>query len=280
MKITVALLSRSHPDALTGVVMSLHRLSSGAHDIRYLIGVDDDDELTQLAVDAITEPKITLHVGPRAPTRGELENRLLRLTRGHADAVTLMTDRTFPISPGWDELIAHGVTELPNRLLWWSCPTDNVCAIPIIPSIYLDACDWQWSPEIFPFWFDDTWNQHIDLMLHGMPSKKSRAYYAGQRGKTTRGRDFAFWIDVFWRLLPIRVEQAREMSAKLGVEWKARPDVLQYCGNWYKALSSNIARLEADFGDARDPGPEYLEAKSRAERMLAALPAQAAGEAA
>ncbi len=281
MRLTVALLSRGHPDALTGVIMSLHRLASGTHQIRFLIGADDDDAPTQFAVDSITEPlNITLHLGPRPVTRGEVDNRLLALTRGHADCVTLMTDRTFPITPGWDDLIARGIIETPNRLLWWSCPIDNVCAIPIIPASYLDACAWQWSPEIFPFWFDDTWNQHIDLLIHGMPSKKSRAAYAGQRGKTTRGRDFAFWIDVFWRLLPLRVEQAREMSAKLNIEWQTRSDVLAYCANWHKTLSSNIASLEATFGDARDPGPEYFEAKQRAERMLAALPALNAGEAA
>jgi hypothetical protein len=273
MKIAVCLLSRSHPEALTGVVMGLWRLRTEKHQIEFRIGADFDDEPTIKAVgrlgSEIPPESLVIHCGPRPISRGEIENILIAHCKD-ADVVTLMTDRTFCITPGWDDMVARGVSEekYRGRVFWWSCPQDHVCAIPIIPKAWLDACDYRWSPEIFPFWFDDTWNQHIDLLIHGMPSQKMLVSFSGTRGKTTRGRDFAFWINVFNECLPLRVTAAKEMAAKLGVAWQDRRDVLLYFENWSKALLENVSSLEQVYGDDRDPGPEYFTAKDRAEKML------------
>jgi len=143
----------------------------------------------------------------------------------------------------------------------------------VISKQWLEACSYEWSPEIFPFWFDDTWNQHIDLLIHGMPSQKVKASYSGIRGKTKRGRDFAFWIDVFNQTLPLRVQKAKEMAPKLGVEWQARPDVMQYLEAYSKGMTANAEVFQQQFGDSSDPGPEYAIAKERAEKMLAEMSA-------
>lgn len=282
MKLGICLVSRNNPGPLIGVIMGLWRLRSNLHELQFIIGQDQDDgglpfgdylyEVTPLPIRSI---------GERAPTRGTAENRVLAIARDqNCELATLLTDRTFCITPGWDDILARGVTELPLRPLWWSCPHDNVCAIPIMPRGYLDALDWKWSPELFPFWFDDTWNQQIDLLIHGLPSKKIKASFAGQRGKTTRGRDFGFWIDFFHRLLPMRVNLAETVAKAQGLEFKARPDVIQYFNSWHEQMAKGADVLEQTFGDPRDPGPEYAVARSNAEKILAEMTAMDFGVAA
>lgn len=255
--------------------MSLWRLRSGQHGLNFIVGTDDDDENTRAAVDILSTEipdGISCVSGPRPIARGEVENRSLAAARlTDPDLVTMLTDRTFCITPGWDEALARGVTEQPKRVLWWSCPDDPVCVMPVIPKVWLEACDWRWSPEIFPFWFDDTWNQQIDLMLHGLPSLKIQTSYAGVRAQTNRARDFKFWIDLFHYTFPQRARQAKEMAEKLGVEWVMRDDAAAYFQRHHDSLINGIPNMERMFGDPGEPTPEYIEAKKRAEPMLEAL---------
>lgn len=269
MKLAITIITRGRPLGLTGVVMSLWRLRTGKHDLEFFIGCDEDDPETVVAAEILKEEvPVQICIGPRPTARGEAENRTLQFVRD-VDAVTMLTDRTFCITPGWDEAIARAVTEQPRRPLWWSCPEDKVCVMPIVPRAWLEVCDHKWSPEIFPFWFDDTWNQHIDLMINGMPSLKVHVSYSGVRAETTRARDFAFWIDVFHMTFPARLEQARKMAALLGQEFVSRPDVSTYFEKHNQILSAKSSDMEKAFGDSALPGPEYLAAKARAEKYLA-----------
>lgn len=271
MLIHVNICTHARPLGLIGVVMALNRMRSNSHELKFRIGIDEDDQVSlDAAANLAEECPIDVSVGPRPIARGEIENRLLRGS-ADADIVTMLTDRTFCITPGWDDGLAKGVTEQPRRLLWWSCPDDNGCTMPVIPKAWREAADHVWSPEIFPFWFDDTWNQQIDLMLYGMPSLKVVTNYTGHRSKTNRARDFAFWIQLFNHLLPHRVEQARVIGEKLGVPMQPREDVMKYIGQHYQTLMNNIPVLEQHFGDAVDPGPEYCVAKDRAEKLFAEL---------
>lgn len=253
---------------MVGVIMTLWRLRSGRHDLVFNIGLDDDDENSILAAQNLAEEApVAIHQAPRPVARGEIENRVLQASKD-ADIVTMLTDRTFCITPGWDDALAAGVMEQPTRLTWWSCPEDKVCVMPIIPKPWLQACDYRWSPEIFPFWFDDTWNQQIDLMLYGMPSIKHAATYSGIRAFTNRARDFGFWINVFRNTLPQRVEIAKQMAPRLGVQYQDRPEVFEYFERHYQTLIGNIPRLEEMFGDQGEPGPGYAIARANAEQFF------------
>ena len=280
MLIHVNLCTYRRPLGLVGVVMSLQRMRSLQHEVRFRIGIDDDDEDSLAACSSLAqECAIDVVAGPRPIARGEIENRLLKGSTD-ADIVTMLTDRTFCITPGWDDALARGAAEQPKRLLWWTSPDDNGCTMPIIPRAWREACDGVWSPEIFPFWFDDTWNQQIDLMIYGMPSLKIVTNYSGQRAKTNRARDFGFWITLFNELLPLRAQTALDMAAKLGVETAQRPDVLEYITKHYQTLMQNIPVLEKHFGDVGEPNAEYVEAKRRAEELFAKMMASAPREAA
>src|SRR5690349_239647 len=123
MKLGVCIVTRNNPGPLVAVVMGLWRLRSTQHEIQFIICRDADDPKTQRAGRLMSEiePKIIYTVGPRAPCRGTTENRVLHYARElGCDLTTLMTDRTICITPGWDDVLARGVTEAPKRPLWWS----------------------------------------------------------------------------------------------------------------------------------------------------------------
>lgn len=268
MKLHVNICTRTRPLGMVGVVMSLWRLRSGRHDLVFNLGLDDDDENSIAAAQNLAdECPIAISQAPRPVARGEVENRMLTASlQSGADLVTMLTDRTFCITPGWDDALTTGVNEQPKRLLWWTCPDDKVCVMPVIPRAWLEACGGRWSPEIFPFWFDDTWNQQIDLMLFGLPSLKILTQYSGVRAATNRARDFGFWINVFRNTMPQRVELAKQYAAKLGVEYTDRPECFEYFEKHYQTLITNIPRLEEMFGDQGEPGPQYAVARARAEK--------------
>ncbi len=212
---------------------------------------------------------ISVHAWDRPNTRGRIVNRLFDQCRD-ADVITPFTDWTFPLTPGWDDIMAQGAQQFPKRLTWWSCPHIPGCVLPSIPRAWLNAADWHISPEIFPFWWDDTWLEEVDIMLsNGAPCLKLPASFAGTHGKTTRGRDFAFWAGVFAGTRYIRVIQAAQMAWTLELP---KPEI----------SADKMARFEANdrfqlesadeferiFGDGSEPTEAYLRVKSAALRLI------------
>lgn len=273
MKISVVMLSRGRPAAMVGSVMSLWRLRASEEPIDVVVGMDTDDQDARLGCETLASELRLGSFQPwfraRAEVRGSTENVLIGTASG--DVILLYSDRAFCITPGWDEVIAKAVTQVPNRVLWWSSPQDPGCVMPIIPRAYLDANEGKWSPEIFPFWYDDTWHQEIDLMIHGLPSLKVVAMYAGARGKTQRGREFAFWQNVFTQSRKMRIEQAHKIAKMLGIPMQERKDVLEYFAKYDEIISGRSEEFEESFGDTSDPGPEYHIAKDKAVKLLEEL---------
>lgn len=273
MKITVCIASRERPAALVGVVMALHRMRSTKHELDFVIGLDEDDERTAKHLEAFEGELAPLYsVGPAPAVRGAIENRMIvaanKAADNAVDAVTLMSDRTFNITPAWDEWLARAVSAMPKRVLWWQCPEDPGCIVPIIPRAYLEAIDWTWSPELFPFWWDDTWNQEIDLMIHGLKSQKARCTYSGARGTTANGREFAFWLDVFARTRDRRRELAATVADRLGLKLEPRADVDSYFAMYDAQMRERCPAFEERFGDTRPPPERYLAARSRAVELV------------
>lgn len=270
MKIAVAMASRGRPMALIGSIMALWRLRSQRHDVAFSIGLDEDDEDTASATfDEKEFPQgvINVAVAPRSPWRGARENDAIQLVKD-ADVVSLMSDRTFCITPGWDDVLARAYAQSPKRVLWWSSPGDPGCVVPAIPKTYLAANNWQWAPNIYPYWHDDSHHVEVDILLHGIPCQKVAANYAGIRSKTHRGRDFAFWQTVFQKTRPLRRAQAALIGEKLGIKVTERPDVEAYFANFDAMMQQRCIAFEERFGDTSEPGPEYLIAKEKAETFL------------
>ena len=271
MKIAVAIASRGRPAAMIGAVMAAWRLRTGKHDVQFILGIDEDDGFTHkhaLAFMGELEPVIVSP--PNITVRGEVENAMLAASEAlNPDVVTLMSDRAFVITPGWDEGLAIGVSTAPKRVVWWSCPDDKACVMPVIPQAYLRAIDYRWSTETHPFWWDDSAAQEIDLMLHGIPSMKIHPMYSGQRGPTQSARDFVFWLDVFRAMRPERRARARQIAAALEIPFMERQDVDQYFQSYDAVMRARCEAFEKEYGDPNPPTARYLAAKAKAERMMA-----------
>ncbi len=273
MKIAVGIATRGRPLALIGVVMSLWRLRSTGHEIVFHIGVDSDDAPSQDALGMLLEgePNVVSSVSlDRSPYLGTVQNGLIAAAH-NADVVTLLTDRTFPITPGWDHILAKSAEIYPNRAMWWSCPSDPGCVMPIIPRAYIDAIGGAWSPEIFAFWHDDTWQEEIDTLVHQSHPLKAPAFYEGLRGQTTRGREFAFWGKVFSVTRRARIKQAQVIAGELGVPWRApTAEMLDHFAERDAFHQAKAEEFEERFGDKREPGEDYMKAKANAMEIIEA----------
>lgn len=263
MRLNVCIASRGRANALVAVIMCMWRLRSGQNDINFIVGVDRDDDASILAAGSLVVDRLPVRVsiGARPETLGAINNRLI--ADAQADAYVVTTDRAFLLAPGWDEQIRVDLAAHPGRVLWLSSPQDHDPTHPVLPASYIRAVG-QWSPEIFPFWFDDTWNAEIEYLAYGNIIKIP-VQFAGERGRTTNAREIPFWSDVFDALRHRRVKQASRLR-------HIKPDDLtqriNYLDELHRANKHGAERNEARFGDDSPPSHLYLAAKARAERLL------------
>lgn len=267
MQFSVCIASRGRHYDLMSVIVGMWRLRSGAHDVRFFVGVDNDDARSVVLSHnlQVSDPlPITWSVADRQPTLGAVNNRLLSLSS--PDAYIITTDRAHIITPHWDAQLADDLKAHPGRVLWLSCPSDPDPTHPVLPADYVKSVGW--SPEIFPFWFDDTWNAEIEFMAYGNIVKVP-VWFFGERGKTTRARDFGFWFDVFAATRPQRVEKAKTLFRGEGgmVAFSQRVGAL--CSQ--TVSPARIKELEARFADDSPPSAEYIAAKAKAEELLWSL---------
>ena len=273
MRIAIAIASRGRPSAMAGVVMSFWRLQSGRNELAFPLAIDDDDVKTIQMARFLQEdePPVVLDIAPRPGTLAECQNRAIKAAAG-SDVVVLASDRTFCITPGFDEAIANAVKKYPNRVMWFSSPTEPDLVLPIIPKAFLDAVAWDYAPVVWPFWFIDTWHVELDRLIHGGPSLRVKCMYSGGRAKTTRGRDFEFWIRLFVATRKSRIKASKILADTFGVEWKEPdPAMIAEFEARDKYQLDHVADFEKAFGDPSDPGPEYVAAKARAEKIMEAL---------
>lgn len=274
LKIACAIASRGRPVALCGVIATLWRLQSGQNHLAFTVACDDDDAPTQAMLATIAaDGEIPVIPVPalRAPTLGAAQNRAIQRAMD-ADLVTLPSDRTFCISGGWDALLADAHRAHPNRVLWWSSPEDMDTVLPVLPKAWLDLTDWRYSPEAYPFWYDDTGLMEVDRMAFGGPSLMTRAAYSGARQRTTRGRDFAFWTEAFVARRSERVALAKRLALALNpFGWTEPP--AEMMADFHRRddhLRTNAALFEERFGDTAEPSEQYRELKRNAEEAIAA----------
>lgn len=268
MNIAVVIASRGRPVWLTGALTSLWRLRCGEHDIGFLVGVDEDDQATADACTAMAKVMpLAWRAMPRPTCLGAIHNALLPETP-EADIVSTWIDRLESLTLGWDHILVQSNLAQPHRVLWWSSPQDPGFTIPIFPRTWLTAAKYTWAPEIFPFWFDDTWVMQVDRLVFGGPGMKVQALYGTERGRTTRLRDLKFWGEVFHALLPARITEAQEMAKALNVPWQDRPELIEEFTREAQWFADNANRLEGIFSDGREPTPEYLATKAAAKRFL------------
>lgn len=268
MRVTVGIASRGRPLALTGVVMALDRLKSGKHDVRFVVGADCDDEhlgrMHELWAGSNEGSDVVIRMAERS-TLAAVWNRLAGFDK-EADVLTLLSDRAFCISPWWDDMLVDGVEKHPDRVMWWSSPEDSDCTMPVVSKKWIAAADYEWCSNLWPFWFSDTENREIDLLVSGKVPLKLAANYAGARATTQSGRDFAFWFSVYSLLRSERIARSKRIAAAFGTEIRLPPE--GYFEAWDKEMQDRSPDFEERFGDKHPASAAYLAAKANAEQVV------------
>jgi hypothetical protein len=280
MKIAYAIPSRGRPYELTAVVVSAWTLRCKAHDIRFLVALDEDDTPSQDALRRLaaeSDIPVQWDCRPRPMSLGSKWNRLIP-EWSEAEIVSMMSDRVFVTTLNWDDILAKAAATYPNRILWWSCPINPHNTFPAIPMSFLRACDNRPFPEIFPFWWTDTWLNELDHMVFMNPTLKLPCQLIfNPNHRSTQLRDLAFWGRVFEATRAKRIRKAVEIAHRLGRTGitedviRGDPALMDWCRRQDQHLQKNASEFERLMSDPAPPSESYLQAKAEAERLLAAL---------
>lgn len=249
--------------ALIGAMMTAWKLRSTLHELKFALAIDADDPESQDAAARLArEFPIVISCENPPLSIGTKWNRLCRLLKD-CDAVSFMTERMIPITPGWDEDIRCTVEARPDRPCYWNALPDPGFAAPVIPRPWLEAVGWRPLTERFHFWFTDTWLSEVEALIFGFPQAFTTARFAGERKATMACRDVAFWVDYYAWLYPARLDEAKRLSAAFGYEWREPSDiVLGKIAFRTKWLKDNAGLMEERFGDKSPPSERYLAAKA------------------
>lgn len=275
MRIDVLVPSREREQSLQAVLVSLHALSSGAHDVRYVVVCDDDDIATKAVAMTISGMDIRVDAAPRAMIH-KRENALI--AKSDADVFMPWADDLFCLSPSWDEIIANIVTKAKLPAFSWQEVQDpkNHTAI-VLTKEWVKAAG-RFYPEYFPFWFADTWMKEVFAFVYGqdMPIVE-HLRFSHKRAPTINMHDLAFWFKVFAHTRPERIEEARRVAAVCDIPFVKRPDLTAIFERADAWQLQRVPQYEVIFGSDREPpSAAYLEAKEKAEKMMSEAALEAA----
>lgn len=275
MKFAVLLVTRGNPHKAAAVMECARSLSSGKHEIEFVIGCDSDDPAQTYAYFRREYLGLRVSVEERVPGIGAVWNRCARLV--DADVYCPFPDDSFIGVPCWDELIAVSmeaafpVKEL-GVLAWNDTANPGQCTLPIVTREWL-ALSGQLYDERFPFWFYDTCVDELWSFVTGrnipiIPDLKLVA----RRGLTQRMRDLPFWWDFCVSTRRERLLKAAEIRATLGIDLS--PSALAcVIMNWSARdaqARQSLQEIEATLAVKSEPSKEYLVAKASAESLMAA----------
>lgn len=272
MKILNHVLTRARPAQLIAAITAFHELASGDHEVRSLARIDDDDEESLAAVALLARfYPVGAIVRPRPATLGQACNEGLDKT-GEWDAVTFTPDDAFPVTPHWDKGVATIIGARGCAAAAWNhVAYPGNCVAFMVSRRYLEAAG-ALFPELFPFWFTDTWVAQVYELAGARPMPIVSDMTLVGKSKVTAGmRDVGFWVEFWRRTRCLRIEEAERLRHALG--WPAvetRPTIEKFerlDRRW------NVAAIEAAHGADRDPPTErYLRVKARAEAWLEGRP--------
>lgn len=275
MKIAFAIATRGNPKRAAAVIECARSLSSGKHNIEYIVGYDADDEQTGEWFKA-HYPDVLLSVGPRPLGVGAVWNRCVSQVPD-ADVYCPFPDDCFIASPEWDDVIALFMeAAFPVReigvMAWNDIANPNQCSLPIVTKEWLSLTG-QLYDDRFPFWFYDTCVDEVWSFITGrnVPIVNMTTLVA-KKGLTKRMRDLGFWWDFYVATRPERLKKAAEIRVKLGANLepiKLASMIRRWAARDVEGRKG-IRGVEAMLAHKGHPGPEYMEAKTLAEKYMVA----------
>lgn len=271
MKIAVILPSRGSPHRLTAILTALDHLSSGSHEVRYHVFVDDDDEATITAMHEATKTLdgIRLEIGSGAISHFERINRTCRDL--DAEVLTWFTDDVFPLALHWDATIALEIDRGCAALAWTEVTDPNHVTFPILSRRWLDVLGYVF-PEYFPFWFVDTWvmETYELAFCQDFPIVRDLPV-GGRRGTTGNMHDLRFWYDFFDATRSERLRDARRLGAAFHSD-ATEHQMEEFAALHHQRVLNQMERIpefERRFGaGSRPKSARYERLKADADRWI------------
>ena len=207
--------TRGKPDSL-GRFTARSLDQSSEPTTRFVIAIDEDDEYKDEAIASLPKSeKIIISVRPREDSVGGKYNRCVR--ECGASIYLMGTDDIAIGTPGWDRILLETATLF----------TDGIGAIHFgvephgeyQPSIIawtkglIDVVG-QFCPELFPFWWHNSWDYEIAEMAGRIVPVDIVTEYPEVFDKSQR-RDIQHWAEVFDRTRPEREAAADRVLAAI-----------------------------------------------------------------
>lgn len=271
MRIAVLIPSRNRPRLLSAAITALKEMESGENEVEYLVGHDEDDQITSTAIAGIFGIR-SIEFGYRTgySTIGAIWNKLAAHIK--SDIYSCMIDDAFPITPHWDKAMAEMASQY-EAFTWHEVSAPTNCGYPTCTKAWLDKVGYI-VPEHFPYWFCDSWFAELVWFTKntGVPVSHSLALYSKQEA-TQNMRDLGFWWKFFNATRPLRVLEAHKIAGgNMSIEdftasrlkWIALGEARdsEFIGK------PRLADIEAKRGVLGEPSARYLAAKVRAEKFL------------
>lgn len=287
----IILMARNCADWIYGTIRAWYLSARDPDLVIVAIRVDHDDEATIAAINRAKEKfRVVMVKGPRPKSPGRELTTLTEIV--NADYYHVMNDDTFPLQWGWDrhtsayqELFGEfgmaGWCPTPPR--WKDGRPGYAGDYPVFTRKWIDAAEEVFTDR-FPFWFMDLGTCHVYEMVFGhKPYPLFDADYhlpvhlaARKSGPTSRFRDYDFWCQYFFALMPERIEKARTIAERLGVPHHITPEKIAELNHraWQTLIEDpGMVTAVQVLADPSPPDPSYLQAKAEAEAHMLILKA-------
>ena len=272
MRIAVLILTRGRPAGLGGAIQAFHATASGQIPVEYVVCGDDDDPTIEQAQELLEHLPVTWSINPRPDALGRAWN--LGAKACDWDLALFTGDDTVPATWHWDWRMADNAAAAP-AFAWTEANDPSNCTYWATTRRWYDAVG-QAAPEMFPFWFNDTWAAEQHLFAFGKPILIDRhLVMAGRRGTTREMREVAFWFDVFAATRPQRIAEAGRIARAHGVAPPDPAGLLDWCRRWDAEQQASVPRYNVAFAaDQVPPTARYNRLRARAAAYM--TPAQMA----
>jgi hypothetical protein len=281
MKLTVIIPSRGRATKLVGAIHALSSLESGDNEVTYGVVCDKDDEETCATVKILQGRfRLAYLIQDRAPSLGGMVNKMAEYMP--ADVYLSLTDDALCMTKDWDKFISDAATENPNGVWWWeSADPDKPMLLAIVSENWRRAAGRIFT-DYFPFWYDDIWLLTLWILAAEAPMLTLPIKILDCPAHTHRMRDLRFWHNFYLKTQPLRVKAAKDIAAKLGFEQSTKfGELMGVKGlSITKQLSERLSATPPEFESkmeeieqsqgetSKEPTPEYVAAKQRAETLL------------
>lgn len=267
MRIAVHLLTRGRPAGLVGAIHAFHATASGDLPVHYVICADDDDPTLEQARDLLGHLPVAWSINPRPDALG------LAWTQGAVstawDLALFTGDDTVPATWHWDRRMVENAAAAP-AFAWTELNDPTNCTYWATTRRWHDAVG-RACPDLFPFWFNDTWAAEQHLFAFGRPIPIDRhLQMAGRRGTTREMREVSFWFRVFAATRPQRIAEAHRIARAYGRQPPDPAPMLEWCRGWDAAQQASVERYNRIFAaDTVAPTARYNRLRAKAAALLA-----------